>query len=185
MKTFLQGAYDANVLRHRDVSTDWRNVLIASATTQPFNNANYGNLGYNGTESVSSSIFTSTGATTDIVDWVLLELRSAAPPASPIVTRAAFILENGSIVDLDGLSPVAFRGIPNGNYYVTIRHRNHLGIPTAAVQILLDGALGSNPSPTPYDFTTTQAKHFRMLQYNHEWSNGARRYYRCLFNVGR
>ena len=160
LKTFLQGAYDGALSRHKDVTTAWRDILRAQAINQPFNTVAYGNLGYNGTESVSPSIFTSTVATTDIVDWVLLELRSAPPPAAPIATRAAFILENGSIVDLDGVSSVTFRGIANGNYYITVRHRNHLGIRTATTQ-LLDGSLGSNPTPALYNFTTGQSQAFQ------------------------
>ncbi len=160
MKTFLQGAYDGAALRHRDVTTTWRDVLRASATTQPFNNIAYGNLGYNGTETVSATIFNSTAGTTDIVDWVLLELRNAPPPAAAIASRAAFILEDGSIVDLDGVSSVGFRGVANGNYYVTIRHRNHLGIRSATLQTL-EGVLGSNPAPALYNFSSSLTQAFK------------------------
>jgi hypothetical protein len=158
LKTFLQGAYSAVDLRHKNVTVAWRNVLQSSATSQPYNVAPFN---YAGTESVPSSTFTSDNSlTTDITDWVLLELRSSAPPAAPIATRAAFVREDGAIVDLDGTSSVAFRGIANGTYFVTIRHRNHLGVRTAAVQ-LVDGALGSSPAPALYDYTTAQAQAFQ------------------------
>ncbi|MBL7743163.1 MAG: fibronectin type III domain-containing protein, partial [Chitinophagaceae bacterium] len=153
LKAFLQGAYNATLSRHNDVTAQWVNVLNAGsfpsgALTQP-----YSSFGHTGSESVSPGFFTVTGGSDDIVDWVLLELRSAPPPAAPVATRAAFIREDGMIVDLDKVSSVSFRGVANGNYYVTIRHRNHLGIRTSALQ-LLDGALGSNPAPGVYDFTT-------------------------------
>jgi hypothetical protein len=164
IKTFLQGAYSTTGLgRHKDVTTIWRDVLRNNATSQPFNTTAFGN--YNGGENVPATRFNSTAGTSgtaiqDIVDWVLLELRSSAPPALPVATRAAFIREDGAIVDLDGVSSVAFRGVPNGTYYVSIRHRNHLGIRTAAVQVL-DGALGSNPAPAQYNFSTSLAQAFK------------------------
>ncbi|MDP4265196.1 MAG: choice-of-anchor J domain-containing protein, partial [Bacteroidota bacterium] len=158
LKTFLQGAYNAGLGRHKDVIAGWATILNTSALNQPYNVAPFN---YSGTESVAPGFFTSsTGSTTDILDWVLLELRSSAPPAAPIATRAAFIREDGAIVDLDGVSSVSFRGIANGSYYITIRHRNHLGIRTATVQ-LVDGALGSNPSPPVYDFSAALTQAFK------------------------
>jgi len=39
------------------------------------------------------------------------------------------LTRKGDIVDVDGVSPVYFKA-EEGDYYVTIRHRNHLGIMT-------------------------------------------------------
>jgi hypothetical protein len=155
LKAFLQGAFNSGTSRHNDVTTQWAGVLNAGALSQP-----YTSFGHTGTESVSAGFFTSTAGTTDIVDWVLLELRSAPPPAAPIATRAAFIREDGAIVDLDKVSSVSFRGVAAGNYYVTIRHRNHLGI-RSSVTLSLDGTLGSNPAPSTYDFTTALSQAYK------------------------
>ncbi len=76
---------------------------------------------YTGTESVSI-------IPADVVDWVLVELRSTA--STVVARRAAFLKRDGSVVDLDGVSPVAFKDIASGNYFVAIRHRNHLGVMT-------------------------------------------------------
>ena len=43
-------------------------------------------------------------------------------------TRAALIQRDGDIVDVDGVSPVTFNGIADGNYILAVRHRNHLGL---------------------------------------------------------
>src|SRR5204862_719036 len=86
LKVYLQGAYSNGLLRHRDVTAAWRDVLRNNATSQPYNVTAFGN--YNGGENVAATIFNSTVANTDIVDWVLLELRSAAPPAGPVAVRA-------------------------------------------------------------------------------------------------
>ncbi|MER3499796.1 MAG: hypothetical protein C4308_14840, partial [Chitinophagaceae bacterium] len=154
VKVWLQGAYNSGLSRHKDVSATWASVLNANALTQPYNTAAFGN--YAGTESVASGFFTSTGATTDIVDWVLVELRDANTPTTIVTRRAAFIREDGMIVDLDGVSPVAFKGMTSGNYFIAIRHRNHLGIRTASVQLV-----NGSESPVAYDFTTAQSQAYQ------------------------
>ena len=106
---------------------------------------------------INSGFFTATSAaTTDITDWVLLELRDATTPSTVIAKRAAFIREDGRIVDLDKVSDVSFRNITNGSYFVVIRHRNHLGIRTATVRTL-DGTMGV-AVPALYNFTTGQTQ---------------------------
>jgi hypothetical protein len=67
-----------------------------------------------------------------IVDWVFLELRFGTPGATIIAyTKAALLQADGDIVDMDGISPVRFINAPPGNYYLVVRHRNHLGFRTA------------------------------------------------------
>lgn len=156
LKAFLQGAYSAADSRHKNVTTSWANILNANALNQPYTMTPFS---YNGTENVSAGFFTSTTATTDILDWVLLELRDATNPATVITRRAAFVREDGTIVDIDGVSTVSFRGVASGNYHVTIRHRNHLGIRTSVLQAV-DGSLGNSSAPVLYDFTTAQSKAF-------------------------
>ena len=95
--------------------------------SQPYN---AGPFNYAGTESVGSI------PNTSIVDWVLLEVRKpstglAANAGSSAITgrKAVFLLNNGTLVDLDGSSapsiPIYKQG--SGNF-IAIRHRNHLGM---------------------------------------------------------
>jgi hypothetical protein len=94
--------------------------------TQPFSAALYPG----GSESVASI------PNANIVDWVLIELRkptTGAPQDAVAGTftgrKAAFLLNNGTIVDLDGVTPVKFNINKQGpGNYIVIRHRNHLGI---------------------------------------------------------
>jgi hypothetical protein len=72
-----------------------------------------------------------------IVDWVMVELRSASNPANVLRRRAALIRRDGNVVAIDGVSPVGFCIAP-GDYHVALRHRNHLGVMTAQ-PIALDG----------------------------------------------
>jgi hypothetical protein len=155
----LQGACatSGTVTNHKLVTAAWANILNTYALNQPYNTTAFGN--YNGTESVSAGFFTSTGSTTDILDWVLLELRDASNPTTVIKRRAAFVRVDGKIVDLNGIDNVSFRGVANGNYYIVIRHRNHLGVRSATTRAL-DGALGAS-SATLYDFRTGQSQAYQ------------------------
>ncbi|MBK9461293.1 MAG: hypothetical protein IPN94_18140 [Sphingobacteriales bacterium] len=70
----------------------------------------------------------------NVTDWLLLELRDATNPAIVLTQKAAFLLIDGTITDFDapisGL--VSFEHVPNGAYYVAIKHRNHLPVMSAA-----------------------------------------------------
>lgn len=80
------------------------------------------------------------------VDWVLVELRPVDNRDSVIATRAGLLQRDGDVRDVDGLSYLYFYGVPSGNYFVSVRHRNHLGIITASSYLL-------SPAPTFIDFT--------------------------------
>ena len=80
------------------------------------------------------------------VDWVLVELRLADEPDSIVATKAALLQRDGDVRDLDGISYVKFHKVQAGNYYVAVRHRNHLGVMTANPYLL-------TPHVTSIDFT--------------------------------
>ena len=96
--------------------------------TQPYSIAPWN---YPGTEIVAPAVLTVTGDNA-IVDWVMLEMRSAATPTTILARRAALIQRDGDIVDTDGSSAVSFVGLVPGSYHLAVRHRNHLGIMTFA-----------------------------------------------------
>lgn len=91
---------------------------------------------------------------TDVVDWVLVELRETSGNASTatelktIAKKAAFLLTDGRIVDLDGTSNLMFDLEITENLFAIIWHRNHLGI-MSAFPIVSNGGIYS------YDFTTS------------------------------
>ncbi len=83
------------------------------------------------------------GGPNAIVDWIFIELRTGVSGSTTVVyTKAALLQSDGDIVEAsDGITPAKFiNGIPAGNYYIAIRHRNHLGFRTANTF-----ALPSNP----------------------------------------
>jgi hypothetical protein len=89
----------------------------------------------------------------NIVDWVLLELRTDILGSTRIARRAALIRSDGKIVDVDGSGPVSFPGVGPGNYYIVLFHRNHLAAMSA-------GLVSVGNSIADYDFTTGLGKNF-------------------------
>jgi hypothetical protein len=86
----------------------------------------------------------------NVVDWVLIELRSDL--TTIVSKRAGLLLSDGSVVDVDGSGPVKFKGITPGNYYVVIRHRNHLAIMSANPVSL------NSMNSLLYDFSSVQTQ---------------------------
>ncbi|MGK0388842.1 MAG: hypothetical protein ACI94Y_001574 [Maribacter sp.] len=119
-KVFLEGAYSGTEMG------DQLRVADLVPLEEPYTTAGYTHV-IGGGEITTAPVL----AVTDndaIVDWVIVELRDAATPATVVATRAALIQKDGDVVDVDGVSAVSFRGMAVDNYYVAIRHRNHLGI---------------------------------------------------------
>lgn len=123
VKTLLQGAYDSNSgLMSGDL-----NALGLLPPKQPYTAAPFN---YSGTETLSSLVQEATGNSA-IVDWVLVDLRTS--PTSIAATRALMLRRDGQVVDAQTGSPdLHFANVKAGNYYVSVRHRNHLGVITAS-----------------------------------------------------
>ena len=100
--------------------------LIPAA--HPFNSTPFN---HSGPETVAPMLLSVSGQNA-IVDWVLVELRDKVVPSVIVAQRAALIQRDGDIVDTDGVSPVRFMNLMSNDYHVAIRHRNHLGVMTAA-----------------------------------------------------
>ena len=66
------------------------------------------------------------------MDWVFLELRDPSVPSTILYTCSALLQADGDIVAVDGVSPIVFANALAGNYYIGVRHRNHLAIVSAA-----------------------------------------------------
>ena len=84
------------------------------------------------TDSISceSSVLTVTGQNA-IVDWIWIELRDETDNKLMVDSQSALLQRDGDIVGVDGVSDLAFDQTPN-NYYVVVKHRNHLGIMSAS-----------------------------------------------------
>jgi hypothetical protein len=109
-------------------------------TAQPYTALGYTNV----TVKAGTPNFTGAGNNA-IVDWVLVELRSSAASATVLARHAGLLQKDGDIVDIDGVSPLSIE-VASGNYFVSVRHRNHLGAMTAA-------AISLTGTATTVDFT--------------------------------
>ena len=83
------------------------------------------------------------------VDWVMIELRSDL--TTIVSRRAGLLLSDGSVVDIDGSGPVKFKDVSDGNYYVVVKHRNHLAIMSSS-------AIPLSRNSVLYNFTTSQSQ---------------------------
>jgi hypothetical protein len=121
IKVFLEGPYNQT-----EMKTDLNDNLLLPLE-QPYKVSPWN---YGGNESVGAI------PNESVVDWVLVEMRdassaSAAIPSTRLSRKAAFLLNNGSIVDLDGSSVLTFSNTISEQLFVIVWHRNHLGILSA------------------------------------------------------
>lgn len=124
-RAYLEGPYNTTTAR---MNTTLRDLGLIP-TVEPYTGLGYTHVGGGG-ETTTAGVLAVTGVNA-IVDWVVLELRDAATPATVVATRSALLQSDGDIVGMDGTSPVSIAA-PAGSYRVALRHRNHLGIITAA-----------------------------------------------------
>jgi len=61
-----------------------------------------------------------------VVDWVFVELRSKTDTTVQ-ATQSGLVQRDGDIIDTTGTVGLTFN-LPADNYFVAVRHRNHLGV---------------------------------------------------------
>ncbi|HOY07397.1 MAG TPA: Ig-like domain-containing protein [Saprospiraceae bacterium] len=127
----LQGALLGNVdgLMRDDLRTPV-NVIPVTEPYAALGAFAHVNGGGGETVSAPATVFADNGANS-IVDWVFIELRNGGNFNSVVATRSALLQRDGDVVEVDGISPVFFANSAPASYYVSIRHRNHLGVMTA------------------------------------------------------
>jgi len=148
-RVILQGAYSAS----DGLMADSLRAQGWLPQSEPYTAMGYAAVGDMATETMAAGIYARTGPTA-ITDWVWLELRSSSDPTQVLATRSALLQRDGWIKDMDGLSPVSFRHVFAGRYYVVIKHRNHLAAMTAGPIGLSAGSVAtvdfSSPSAATY-----------------------------------
>ena len=144
VKVILEGAYD-------ETSGEMRTHLQSAnllPVTQPYNTEPWF---YEGTESVDVM-------PDNVVDWVLIELRSEADNEMIVGTKAALLLKDGTVQDISGTNGVLFYNMDvNLNYYIVVRHRNHLAVMSATAISVEEENIG-------YDFTGDVSRAMGMNQ---------------------
>jgi hypothetical protein len=144
-KVFLAGAYNISTGKMQDLL---RTLNLIPLQT-PYGSGDY-TIGYGapGTEFTSASVLSTSGDDA-IVDWVYISLRSKNDANIIVASRSALLQRDGDIVDVDGVSPLSFNAPMPDAYFISVKHRNHLGLMS-----LNNISLGAIPNPT-FDFTNT------------------------------
>lgn len=118
INVLLQGAYDASTGLMRDDLRQQAYLPIESpyfAQTQV-------------TEELNPALLARSDDTAP-VDWVLIELRDKTDKTKVVATKSALIQRNGQVIDPQtGSQTLSWDTVAAGDYFVAIKHRNHLGI---------------------------------------------------------
>lgn len=68
----------------------------------------------------------------DVVDWIYVELRTNAD-SDTVAQKSFFLHKNGNVVNTDGVTTdLEFENVADGDYWVVVRHRNHLEVMSSA-----------------------------------------------------
>ncbi|MBO0932616.1 hypothetical protein [Fibrella aquatilis] len=147
LKALLEGPYDPTLMNMSTALNENRllpgqqpSSPFAQPTPagQPYNTAPWN---YSGTEGKSPG-FTYDA---DVVDWVLVSLRTSSQSANAVFRAAALLHNDGRITFVDPCLQV-----PSGNYFVVVEHRNHLGVMSATAVPVTNDALN-------FDFSIQQS----------------------------
>lgn len=141
IKAYLEGPYNPV----SDQMDDDLRIGAYIPAIEPYSGLGFTNVNGGGGESIDPAVLTVSGSNA-IVDWVFVELRQPTNSSIVVATRSALLQRDGDVVEIDGHSPLEFE-VSEGNYFVAIRHRNHLGIMTQNTVLL-------STTPQSVDFST-------------------------------
>jgi len=126
VKIFLSGAYQSTPGGMRTILRDNGYIPLTSPYLQ--------------------DIRTTTEVPVTVTDWILVQLRETAS-GEVVASRSAFLRNDGFIIPDDGTDGPVPLNSGQGNYYIVIRHRNHLDVMSGTTQFCQQGDY------VLYDFT--------------------------------
>jgi hypothetical protein len=145
IKALLSGPYIIGT----QLMQDSLRVKSLIPNLEPYSSAPYNtiftHINGGGAEAIGLNVLNTTGNDA-IVDWVFVQLRNKLNSSIVVATKSALIQRDGDIVSAsDGTSPLQFN-VPADNYYISVKHRNHLGIMGAS-------SIALSSTNTVVDFT--------------------------------
>jgi hypothetical protein len=163
-KVFFQGPFNTGTAVMSDAL---RTVTVVSGgttdathgvipVTEPYTGlSGFTHSGSGGAEAITAGVFGVFNVTNNdaITDWVFVQVHDGVT-GTVVGTRAALVQRDGDVVETDGVSPVNMAGFAAGNYFVSVRHRNHLGVRS------LNNLALAKTTTTAYNFTTAQTQAF-------------------------
>jgi 3',5'-cyclic AMP phosphodiesterase CpdA len=154
LTAFLEGPFDGS-----EMATDLNPGYLP--LIQPYSGEPWA---YSGSKDIGSI------PNTEVVDWILVEIRDAASAgqatgATVSGRQCAFLLNNGSVVALDGTSHLRFFHTVGQQLFAVIHHRNHLGIMSGNPLTLTGGIYH-------YNFSSNSAQVYGGAAGTKEIANG-------------
>ena len=136
IKVVLEGAY----IQATGVMSTTLAANDLLPLSQPFNQLPWS---YTGTESIAE-------IPSNMVDWVLIELREKNPSYALVSQRAALLMDDGIVLDVEGSLGANFVGVPAEKYHIVVKARSHLGV-ISPITLLM-------PDLNIYDFSTSETQ---------------------------
>lgn len=124
MKVFLGGP----MAQGTTSMTDGLRVNGLLPLSEPYTGLGYTYVGSPPVQSITPAALSVTGSNA-LVDWIVVELRSATPPHSVLYSMPALVQRDGDVIVNSTLLETP---LEPGFYRVAVRHRNHLGLMTAS-----------------------------------------------------
>ncbi|WP_299627074.1 hypothetical protein [uncultured Tenacibaculum sp.] len=123
LKVYLQGAFlNPNTGEESLMRDDLRVLGGVYGSTTPYSDG----------ATISDAIKEDDAGSNSMVDWIWVELRDADDTSIVIDQKSGVLQRDGDIVDVtDSNTPLSF-DVPSDNYYIVIKHRNHLSIMTSS-----------------------------------------------------
>ena len=166
-KLFLGGCFDSDMMLMDDQLR--LNGLVP--LSEPYTDLGY-NFTLGGAEVIGQEVLDTEGNDA-IVDWVILELRDKLDPSNIVLSMSGLLQRDGDIVHTDGLSAPDFSQVSIDDYYLAIRHRNHLGAMTADPININSGEIidFTDPNTATYGIDALKQQGDQMLMWPGDANN--------------
>lgn len=101
----------------------------------------------------------------NVVDWVLVQIRDSADSRIVLAQRAAFITSQGQVISTGGNSKLGMRENIPDRAYIALLHRNHLGVMTADPVDLSQPLDFSDPNTAVYGLNPRKMINGKAVMY--------------------
>lgn len=150
LKVFLDGPYNPET----GLMSTALNDLNLIPMNEPYTDLGYELITDTGEDTISNPAVLDVIGSNAIIDWVVVETRWGQNAAQVFDAQTALLQADGDIVAVDGVSPIIVP-FQSGIYFISVKHRNHLGVMTATavdvsqtIDFSTTPLYGTNPAKT-------------------------------------
>ncbi len=128
LKTLLAGGFVDNFTA--DLMQDGLRGKGYLPTEEPYAAIqSFNHKGLGGNEIISPGLLDITGSQA-VTDWLFVECRDTDVDNTVLSTSSILLRRDGSTITAEGEDVIYLWDLPEGDYYISARHRNHLGMIT-------------------------------------------------------